>query len=141
MREIITVGTPQTVEMVRGELMMRVDAWTKELGLDGAIEIATDPFFTAESRGRMLMQQMLPLKYELRLRASEDGRTIAAASFNNHHDHFGKAFRIKLESGHPANTGCVAFGWERWVIAIVNQHGADERNWPSTVRNDVSATA
>jgi len=141
MREIITVGTPQTVEMVRGELMMRVDTWTKELGLDGAIEIATDPFFTAESRGRMLMQQMLPLKYELRLRASEDGRTIAAASFNNHHDHFGKAFRIKLESGHPANTGCVAFGWERWVIAIVNQHGADERNWPSTVRNDVSATA
>ncbi|MFL5483526.1 MAG: hypothetical protein ACJ8AK_15195 [Gemmatimonadaceae bacterium] len=141
MREIITVGTPQTVEMVRGELMMRVHAWTKELGLDGAIEIANDPFFTAESRGRMLMQQILPLKYELRLRASDDGRTIAAASFNNHHDHFGKAFRIKLDSGQPANTGCVAFGWERWVIAIVNQHGADERNWPSTVRNDVSATA
>ena len=141
MREIITVGTPPLVEKVRRELMLRVQAWTKELGLDGTIEIATDPFFTAESRGRLLMQQLLPLKYELRLRASQDGRTIAAASFNNHHDHFGKAFRIRLESGQPANSGCVAFGWERWVLAFINQHGADERNWPLTVRNDVSATA
>ena len=55
MREIITVGTPQLVERVRRDLMMRVDAWTKELGLDGFIETATDPFFTAESRGRLLM--------------------------------------------------------------------------------------
>jgi acyl carrier protein len=141
MREIITVGTSQLVERVRRDLMMRVDAWTKELGLDGVIETATDPFFTAESRGRLLMQQMLPLKYELRLRADSDGRTIAAASFNNHHDHFGKAFRIKLESGQPANTGCVAFGWERWVLAFVNQHGANERNWPLSVRKDVAVTA
>jgi seryl-tRNA synthetase len=141
MREIITVGTPQLVERVRRDLMMRVDAWTKQLGLDGFIETATDPFFTAESRGRLLMQQMLPLKYELRLRANRDGRTIAAASFNNHHDHFGKAFRIKLESGQSANTGCVAFGWERWVIAFVNQHGANERNWPLSVRKNVAATA
>ncbi len=141
MREIITVGTPQLVERVRRDLMTRVDDWRKELGLDGTVEIATDPFFTAESRGRLLMQQMLPLKYELRLRAENDGRSIAAASFNNHHDHFGKAFRIKLESGEPANSGCVAFGWERWVIAFVNQHGPDARNWPLTERNDVSATA
>ena len=141
MREVITVGTPDLVERVRRELMMRVEAWIKELGLDGVIETATDPFFTAESRGRRLMQQMLPLKYELRLRANRDGHTIAAASFNNHHDHFGKAFRIKLESGQPANTGCVAFGWERWVIAFVNQHGANQRNWPLSVRKDVAATA
>lgn len=141
MREIITVGTPDLVERVRRELMMRVEAWMKELGLDGVIETATDPFFTAESRGRLLMQQMLPLKYELRLRANRDGHTIAAASFNNHHDHFGKAFRIKLESGQSANTGCVAFGWERWVLAFVNQHGANERNWPLSVRKDVAATA
>jgi len=141
MREIITVGTPQFVERVRRDLMMRVDAWTNELGLDGVIETATDPFFTAESRGKLLMQQMLPLKYELRLRSAANGRTIAAASFNNHHDHFGKAFRIKLESGQPANTGCVAFGWERWVIAFVNQHGANQRNWPLSVRKDVAATA
>ncbi len=141
MREIIAVGTPHVVESVRRKLMTRVQAWTRDLGLDGEIEVATDPFFTDESRGRLLMQQLLPLKYELRLRADRRGRTIAAASFNNHHDHFGKAFRIGLKSGQSAHTGCVAFGWERWVIAFVNQHGADARNWPVTVRNDVAATA
>ena len=140
MREIITVGSPQMVENVRADLMARVEQWIARLGLDGAIETATDPFFTDASRGRLLMQQLLPLKYELRLRVAAD-RTVAAASFNNHHDHFGKAFRIHLCNGETANTGCVAFGWERWVIAFVNQHGADERNWPVSVRNDVAASA
>ena len=141
MREIITVGTPQVVESVRRNLMARVDAWMKELRLDGNIEVASDPFFTRESRGRLLMQQLLPLKYELRLRMDKTGRTVAAASFNNHHDHFGKAFRIGLPGEESAHTGCVAFGWERWVIAFVSQHGADPRNWPVTVRKDVAATA
>ena len=141
MREIITVGEPDLVESVRRQFMERVEAWLKELRLDGFIEMATDPFFTEESRGRLLMQQLLPLKYELRLRVDGAGRTIAAASFNNHHDHFGKAFNIRLASGSTASSGCVAFGWERWVIAFVNQHGPDERNWPVSVRKDVAATA
>ena len=141
MREIITVGEPDLVESVRRQFMERVEGWLSELGLDGFIETATDPFFTEESRGRLLMQQLLPLKYELRLRVDGAGRTIAAASFNNHHDHFGKAFNIRLASGLTASSGCVAFGWERWVIAFVNRHGPDERNWPVSVRKDVAATA
>ena len=141
MREIITVGDDELVEKVRRDLMKRVEIWLKQLGLEGYIETATDPFFTDESRGRRLMQQMLPLKYELRLRVDRVGRTIAAASFNNHHDHFGEAFGIRLDSGDTASSGCVAFGWERWVIAFVNQHGPEERNWPVTVRKDVAASA
>ncbi|HJQ12366.1 MAG TPA: hypothetical protein VJ840_15140 [Gemmatimonadaceae bacterium] len=141
MREIITVGDSSAVEKTRRDLMVRVEAWLKQLSIDGFIETATDPFFTDESRGRLLMQQMLPLKYELRLRVDDAGRTVAAASFNNHHDHFARAFGIQLASGEAANTGCVAFGWERWAIAFVNQHGADERNWPVSVRDDVAATA
>ena len=140
MREIITVGSPQMVETVRADLMTRVQRWLKELALDGTIETATDPFFTDESRGRLLMQQLLPLKYELRLRVAGD-RTVAAASFNNHHDHFGKAFGIRMSNGETAHSGCVAFGWERWVIGFVSQHGPDERNWPLSVRNDVAASA
>jgi hypothetical protein len=83
----------------------------------------------------MLMQQMLPLKYELRLSVDPDGRSVAAASFNNHEQHFGKAFSILLPSGGYAHSGCVAFGWERWVIAFVNQHGPDEESWPDVVRS------
>ena len=76
------------------------------------------------------MQRILPLKYELRLRVGADGRSVAAASFNNHEQHFGRAFSIRLPSGEYAHSGCVAFGWERWVIAFANQHGPNEENWP-----------
>jgi hypothetical protein len=78
---------------------------------------------------------MLPLKYELRLRVAPDGRSVAAASFNNHEQHFGRAFSIMLPSGEFAHSGCIAFGWERWVIAFVNQHGPDEESWPDVVRS------
>jgi len=134
MREIVAVGDTGLVERLRTELMNRVSLWMKELELDGQIVIANDPFFTTEARGRMLMQQMLPLKYELRLRVDTDGRSVAAASFNNHEQHFGRAFSILLPSGDFAHSGCVAFGWERWVIAFVGQHGADESSWPDIVR-------
>lgn len=135
MREIIAVGDAALVEGLRRDLMDRVSTWMKELALDGHVEVATDPFFTSEARGRLLMQQMLPLKYELRLRVDPDGRSVAAASFNNHQQHFGRAFSILLPSGEHAHSGCVAFGWERWMIAFVNQHGPDEENWPAIVRS------
>jgi acyl carrier protein len=135
MREIIGVGDAELVETLRTQLMDMVSLWTKELALDGRIEIATDPFFTTEARGRMLMQRMLPLKYELRLRVDPGGRSVAAASFNNHEQHFGRAFSILLPSGEYAHSGCVAFGWERWVIAFINQHGPVEENWPDVVRS------
>ena len=135
MREIIAVGDAALVEGLRSDLMDRVSTWMRELALDGHVEVATDPFFTTEARGRMLMQQMLPLKYELRLRVDPDGRSVAAASFNNHQQHFGRAFSILLPSGEFAHSGCVAFGWERWMIAFVNQHGPDEENWSGIVRS------
>jgi acyl carrier protein len=135
MREIIAVGEAALVERLRRDLMDRVSTWMKELELDGHVEVATDPFFTSEARGRLLMQQMLPLKYELQLRVDPDGRSVAAASFNNHQQHFGRAFSILLPSGEYAHSGCVAFGWERWMIAFVNQHGPDEESWPGIARS------
>ena len=140
MREIIAIGDAEFVEGLRADLIERTRVWVKDLGLDGNITTASDPFFTSESRGRAVMQQLLPLKYELQLRSGDDGRTIAAASFNNHHEHFARAFSIRLASGGPANSGCVAFGWERWLIAFINQHGINPLSWPELVRGrDVAA--
>jgi acyl carrier protein len=133
MREIVAVGSESFVETTRRGLIDRVGRWIVELDLQGFIEIASDPFFTRATRGRQLIQQLQPLKYELRL-ASAEGRTVAAASFNHHKDHFGRAFSIRQQSGDAAHSGCVAFGWERWVIAFVAQHGLDEENWPLSVR-------
>ena len=68
------------------------------------------------------MQQAGAHKYELRLSVGADGRDIAVASFNNHHEFFGRRFDIALAAGGPAHTGCVAFGLERWVLALLAQH-------------------
>jgi seryl-tRNA synthetase len=50
--------------------------------------------------------------------------TIAVASFNYHEDHFGRAFGITLRDGSHAHTACVAFGIERWELALRAQRDA-----------------
>jgi len=80
------------------------------------------------------MQRAGALKYELQLTIDASGRSIAAASFNHHHDYFGQRFAIRLANGDTAHSGCVAFGLERWVLALFAQHGVDEGQWPEGAR-------
>ncbi|HXG69050.1 MAG TPA: aminoacyl--tRNA ligase-related protein [Gemmatimonadaceae bacterium] len=139
MRELIVVGSDAAVERLRDDMIGRVSDWMTALGLDGFIETATDPFFTTEARGRRLMQEARPLKFELRLSVGAN-RTVAAASFNNHQQHFGRAFDIHTLNGEVASSGCVAFGWERWVLGFIAQHGPDEASWPDIVRGHAAVS-
>lgn len=154
MREIVALGARADVERFRRELIAKVSDLVTLLDLEGRIETASDPFFApdqeqgatdpagvaqesrvGEMRGRRLMQQVLPLKYELRLALGENGDTCAVASFNHHLDFFGRRFDIRLRSDVTAHTGCVAFGLERWVLAFLARHGTDERKWPALIRD------
>jgi seryl-tRNA synthetase len=141
MREIIVLGSREQVENVRQSLMRQVSDLTTTLDLDGRIEPASDPFYTAGDEGRRLMQQAGALKSELLLTVNGDGRAIAAASFNHHHDFFGTRFDISLAAGGPAHSGCAAFGLERWVLAVLAQYGVDERTWPAAARTWLGAGA
>lgn len=134
MREIIVLGSREQVESMRRSLVRQVAELATTLELDAAIESATDPFFASGDAGRRLMQQAGGLKHELLLTVNADGRAIAAASFNQHHDFFGTRFGIRLAGGGAANSGCVAFGLERWVLALLAQHGVNERAWPAAAR-------
>jgi seryl-tRNA synthetase len=134
MREIIILGTRDQVEAHRRTLIERVGELVTHLELDASIEPATDPFFAAGDEGRKLMQQAAALKHELGLAVDATGRRVAAASFNHHYDYFGTRFGFRLTNGEVAHSGCVAFGLERWVLAIVAQHGAGESEWPAAVR-------
>jgi acyl carrier protein len=138
MREIVALGSRHEVERFRQEMIDRARGLVSGLDLAGCIQIANDPFFLQgpgnESRGRRLMQQVLPLKYELQLSLDASGRSCAVASFNHHLDFFGRRFEIRLASGAIAHTGCVAFGLERWVLAFLAQHGTDDRAWPFRAR-------
>ena len=141
MREIIVLGTRDQVEAHRQSLIQKVGDLVTQLELDATIEPATDPFFTTGDEGRRLMQQAAALKHELRLAVDASGRSIAAASFNHHYDYFGTRFGFGLTTGGPGHSGCVAFGLERWVLAVLAQHGVDATRWPVSVRAWVADTA
>ena len=134
MREIIVLGTREQVEAVRQSLVRQAADFVTALELEGEIGIATDPFFTTGDEGRRLMQQAGALKHELQLAVDASGRSVAAASFNHHHDFFGTRFAIRLADGSPAHSGCVAFGLERWVLAVLAQLGTTEADWPAGAR-------
>ena len=135
MREVIVLGTRDQVERTRQDLVRQVMDLVNTLDVDATIEVASDPFFTSADEGRRLMQQAGALKHELQLTLEPNGRTIAAASFNHHLDYFGSRFGISLPNGSSAYSGCVAFGLERWVLAIFSQLGVDETRWPASARD------
>jgi seryl-tRNA synthetase len=130
MREVVCLGSPEDVEDFRQRAMRVAGALASRLDLDAGFLVATDPFFAPTARGKALLQRVKGLKHELALPIGGE-RSTAAASFNNHEQFFGEAFGIRLESGEPASSGCVAFGLERWLLAFLVAHGADRVAWPS----------
>ena len=129
MREIVCLGTAESTEAFRQRGMRHAASLAAALGLDGDIVPATDPFFAPTARGRALLQRVKALKHELLLPVTPQ-RGIAAASFNHHETFFGTAFDIRLADGTAASTACVAFGIERWLLAVLAAHGPDARHWP-----------
>ncbi len=138
MREIVCLGSPDIVESFRQSGMQRAIALAEALGVATRIEVASDPFFAPTSRGKALLQRFKSLKHEL-LFDYPDGRSLAIASFNNHELFFGDAFDISLGDGSTASSGCVAFGIERWMLAILMTYGIDRREWPALLTKEPAA--
>ena len=132
MREIVCIGSEHDVKDFLDRCVKRVSQLERVLGLNCELVPASDPFFAPTARGRAALQRIKALKHELEFRFA-DGRPLAIASFNDHETFFGEAFRISLSDGAPAWTGCVAFGLERWLLAILATHGFDPTAWPTSV--------
>ncbi len=118
MREMICVGSAADVHRFLERGIDRVNGLAARYGLRGTIAPASDPFFAPTARGKALLQRVKGLKRELLVDIG-GGRSIAAASFNDHETFFGTAFGIRLASGEPASTGCIAFGLERWLLGAL----------------------
>ena len=127
MREVVCIGTPDDVEEFRQRWMVRASAFAESLGLGGEIVQATDPFFAPTSRGKSVLQRIKALKHEIIVRFP-NGRSLAIASFNNHERFFGDSFGISLAGGEVAASGCVAFGIERWLLAVLAANGTDTQD-------------
>ena len=138
MREVVCIGSADDVRHFLSRGRTRAVRLAVSLGLAAGIIEAEDPFFAPTSRGKGLLQRVKGLKRELVLPIGS-GRTIAAASVNDHETFFGDAFEIRLASGEWASTGCVAFGMERWLLAVLAAYGPYARDWPSLPCRPISA--
>ena len=124
MREVVGLGTADDVKAFLARGRERVSRLHAALGLDIAWTAATDPFFDMSKNPKFLAQKLDPVKTEM----VHAGR-LAIGSINFHRNFFGDTFAISI-GGEPAFSGCVAFGVERWIRAILEVHGPDARAWP-----------
>lgn len=125
MREIVCLGTADEVKAFLEDGRRRVARYVEEIGLGVAWEVATDPFFRPQQNPKHLAQRLDPLKTEMVF-----GGSLAIGSVNFHRDYFGEAFGIRRE-GRDAYSGCVAFGVERWLRAILTRFGPEPGGWPA----------
>ncbi|PZS35292.1 MAG: hypothetical protein DLM61_02235 [Pseudonocardiales bacterium] len=137
-REVVFLGSRDLVLGRRSRLMELTYELVTDLGLGGRCEVANDPFFVdGGTADRVWSQQILRLKYELRL-PLEPGRDVAVCSFNFHEQFFSDSYRIESADGtSPVYTACAGYGLERLAFAFLCQHGLDPANWPAPVRRAV----
>jgi seryl-tRNA synthetase len=126
MREIVLVGPADWVRQQRRRWMDRILAFAKSLQLPVTLQTASDPFFAGgAARGMMLLQQIKQLKYELRAKVDARGTELAIASFNLHEAFFSRRFGFVMDNETPTHSGCIAFGLERWALALAIQLGPE----------------
>lgn len=133
MLEVVCLGSPSDVQEFLACGAQRATDFARALGLSATIAEASDPFFAPNGRGKALLQRMKRLKCELLLPLDSE-RAIAAASFNDHQAFFGESFGIRDADGAPISTGCIAFGIERWLLALLAAYGPEPEGWPTIER-------
>ncbi|PEW80987.1 hypothetical protein CN447_29165 [Bacillus thuringiensis] len=133
MREIIFIGSKDKVLEIRENILN--DVWNifNEFGLFGKITTAKDPFFFYPDLNKGTFQLLSNTKYELIVNNIET-EDFSIASFNYCEDHLCKKFNIKNKNNEFLHSGCVAFGLDRWVHALISHHGKKITHYPSKLK-------
>ncbi|MFB6815403.1 aminoacyl--tRNA ligase-related protein [Streptomyces sp. NPDC056347] len=135
-REIVYVGTERGAADFRAQLIGVAREFLDRFELWGSLVTASDPFFTDTSADYRVYQLALELKHEVQLGLGGD--RVAAASVNQHGDHFGRAWDIRAgNTNERAHSCCMGFGIDRWCLAVFSQFGFDVRSWPRALREVV----
>jgi len=124
MREIVCLGTSDEVKAFLARREAAVEALWRRIDLPLEWKHATDPFFDPSRNPKHLAQKLDPVKREM---VFQDRLAIGSSNF--HRNYFGEAFSIR-RGGEDAFSGCIAFGIERWILAIVTRFGTDPAAWP-----------
>jgi seryl-tRNA synthetase len=124
MREIVCMGTSEEVKAFLARREAAVEGFWRRIDLPIEWKHATDPFFDPSRNPKYLAQKLDPVKREM---VFQDRLAIGSSNF--HRNYFGEAFEIR-RGGEDAFSGCIAFGIERWILAIVTRFGTDPAAWP-----------
>ena len=133
MHEYVRIGRPAGVTSWRATWLDKGLEMMRALGLDARVALANDPFFGRSGRMLAANQREQELKYELVVPITSEEAPTAVLSFNYHQDLFGSLYGITVR-GETAHTGCVGFGLERVVLALLKTHGLTPARWPRAVR-------
>ncbi len=124
MREIVCIGSSDEVKHFLETWKNSLERFFAEAKLEVQFENATDPFFNPSKNPKYLMQRLDPVKTEMIYKKS-----LAIGSINFHRSYFGEAFKITRD-GEEAYSGCVAFGMERWLYAVLTSFGSTNLDLP-----------
>jgi hypothetical protein len=117
---VLYVGSQDGVVDHLGRSTELVLGLAERIGIKVRKEPATDPFYLGDG-SRALLNQLDPVKFEF---IADDGTAIA--SVNRHRNFFGERLGIRF-GDESAYSGCLAFGVERWVHALLQLHGDARR--------------
>ncbi|NEU61595.1 aminoacyl--tRNA ligase-related protein [Paenibacillus sp. ALJ109b] len=135
MREIIYFGQPEFVCQIRNDILEEIWDLFNELGFCGRIETAHDPFYFPQDSSRAQHQMLADMKYELVVEIPNSDISFSIASFNNVKDTLCREFEITSTIDKKyLHSGCVAFGIDRWVYALMSTFGLDIQCYPQKIR-------
>jgi seryl-tRNA synthetase len=134
MREWVFVGTAEQALDFRSRLRSWAEELAGRLALPFTVAPASDPFFGRAGKLMAMNQLEQSLKFELLIPVHSEELPTACMSFNYHRDHFGTTWDLTTGAGEIAHTACVAFGLERFALALFAVHGLDLERWPAIVR-------
>lgn len=139
MREFVHFDRDEAV--VVESLDKLLDFMTETLcrwGITHEIVTASDPFFADSATSKRVFQNLFALKRELKLPIP--GGSLACASFNNHQGSLVQSFGVTPGAGDEENaisSGCVAWGYDRFLFALLVQLGSSPDDWPTVIRDDL----
>lgn len=126
MREVVFFGSEAYCRQKRQELLEKTAAlMSSAFDLSFKVVTASDPFFGENNEIKKQAQLLSESKYELQAALPFSDSSVSVASFNYH----GKIFydRFGIGAGKPElnYSGCVGWGYERILYAMLAQKGVD----------------
>lgn len=127
-RDIVFYGTKEYLtESLSIMKEKATQLFADKFDLSFSVMTANDPFFgnDEEVQEKVEAQLFLQSKYEFQAELPFKGTTLSIGSINNHGQIFYDRFDIKSAEPGLRFSGCVGWGYERILFAILAQKGLD----------------